>query len=79
MQTLLPVRSVEVLIELSEKPYDELSSGGRWLGSNTRYLLWVVKFDVTDAPDAFRMTDLVRWLNFIGRLAEQTISKTEPG
>ena len=88
MQTLLPVRSVEALMELSAKSYDKLPSGERRFGSNTRYLLWVVKFDVTDAPEAFRMTGLVRWLNVTGRLAEQplvvhqeaqTISKTEPG
>lgn len=88
MQTLLPVRSVEALLELSAKPYGELASGGRRFGSNTRHLLWVVKFDVADAPAAFRMTGLVRWLNVTGRLAEQplvmfqeeqTVSKTEPG
>lgn len=88
MQTLLPVRSVEALLELSAKPYGELASGGLRFGSDTRHLLWVVKFDVADAPAAFRMTGLVRWLNVTGRLAEQplvmfqeeqTVSKTEPG
>ena len=56
------------------------------IGRNTRFVMWIVWFDTSEAPDVFQMPGVLRWLDMTNRgeplLMFQKavkIQKNEPG
>ena len=60
-QALLPFRGGELPDYLAERDWNRMPSPSRVVSSDTRYMLWVVAFDFTQASPDYEVPGLIRW------------------
>ena len=60
-QALLPFRGGELPDYLVKRDWDRMPSPSPVVSSDTRYMLWVVAFDFTQASPGYEVPGLIRW------------------
>ena len=58
---MLPFRGGELPDYLAERDWNRMPSPSRVVSSDTRYMLWVVAFDFTQASPDYEVPGLIRW------------------
>ena len=61
--SLFPMQTSRLPESLIERNFEPLPESRKVIPKTARYVVWLVLFDVEDAPDGFRMEGVMRWLD----------------
>ena len=62
-QTLFPLQTSNVPESYLTGLAEDLPRGVQYVSRNSRFVLWIVMFDVSQAPPGWKMNGYVRWYN----------------